>query len=314
MHKFRWEGPINSLKLIKLVTISTGVALLLYTSFAIYADLNQFANRIQTITSAIWGALIALTFISSCLRFFRWESYLTAYPVSIPRSTNFLIYFSGFALITTPASVGENIRSVFLSKYHLTFSNCLALFISERLMDVAAMLLIVLVAAASNDNLYIAWVSALTLLAFFGVLFSPFLNGPLKKVKDAKMIRFLAILTFKAPGRLRKQPLAIAGIATLAAWCLQGFGLALILHSMGEELTPILAIGIYAGSVLLGSISFIPGGMGATEAVMALALTELVGIDPATALAAAVVSRLTTLWVAVAYGSSALAFLGAKTP
>lgn len=83
---------------------------------------------------------------------------------------------------------------------------------------------------------------------------------------------------------------------------------------MGEGFTPILAIGIYSGSVLFGSLSFIPGGLGATEAVIAAALTILLGIDSSTAWAAAVASRLTTVWAAVAYGIPALALLGTRTP
>ena len=60
-------------------------------------------------------------------------------------------------------------------------------------------------------------------------------------------------------------------------------------------------MGIYAISVLAGAVSFIPGGLGSTEAVMGLLLV-LVGAEPATAIAATIICRLATLWFAVVIG------------
>jgi glycosyltransferase 2 family protein len=71
------------------------------------------------------------------------------------------------------------------------------------------------------------------------------------------------------------------------------------------------AMGIYAVSLLAGALSFVPGGIGTTEGVMALLLAGL-GAGAATLVAAPLISRLTTLWFAVALGLLAAARLGLR--
>ena len=66
------------------------------------------------------------------------------------------------------------------------------------------------------------------------------------------------------------------------------------------------AIGVYAAGILIGALSFIPGGLGSTEAAMVVMLSVL-GLDLSTALAATIVCRVATLWFAVALGFSAFA-------
>ncbi len=87
----------------------------------------------------------------------------------------------------------------------------------------------------------------------------------------------------------------------LIAWGAEGVAFHIILRSLDVPISLALAVGIYAVSVLAGALSFIPGGLGSTEAVMGVLLV-LVGVDTATAVAATLVWRLATLWFAVAIG------------
>jgi uncharacterized protein (TIRG00374 family) len=63
---------------------------------------------------------------------------------------------------------------------------------------------------------------------------------------------------------------------------------------------------IYAIASLLGAISFLPGGLGATEGTMAILLTELSGLEKDPAIAATLLARFATLWFAVLLGIVAL--------
>lgn len=184
MHIFSSKTTLGSYRPFKAVAISIILALVIYISLAFYLDLNQFSSLLQAIELKIWIVLVSLTFISSCVRFIRWGSYLTCYDARLPVATSFLIYFSGFALIATPAAVGENIRSIFASRYQLSFSDCLALFISERYTDIAAILLIVCFVATSEGHLHIAWGSAITLSSFVIILRSPLLKSLFRTVQS----------------------------------------------------------------------------------------------------------------------------------
>jgi uncharacterized protein (TIRG00374 family) len=88
----------------------------------------------------------------------------------------------------------------------------------------------------------------------------------------------------------------------LIAWAFEGAGLG-ILSSMfpATGLNLATAIGIYAIAVLIGALSFLPGGLGGTEAVMT-ALLSANGLTVSQALLVTLTCRLVTLWFAVAVG------------
>jgi uncharacterized protein (TIRG00374 family) len=62
-----------------------------------------------------------------------------------------------------------------------------------------------------------------------------------------------------------------------------------------------VGVGIYAVAVILGAVSFLPGGLGSTEAVMTT-LLSLRGYSVGDALLITIVCRLVTLWLAVGLG------------
>jgi uncharacterized membrane protein YbhN (UPF0104 family) len=87
----------------------------------------------------------------------------------------------------------------------------------------------------------------------------------------------------------------------LLAWLPPGLGLFMILLDLGLTVTVPIAIGIFSISLLAGVVSFFPGGLGTTEAAIVL-LVLTVGGDPPVAVATAIISRVSTLWFAVALG------------
>ena len=63
-----------------------------------------------------------------------------------------------------------------------------------------------------------------------------------------------------------------------------------------------MAVFVYAFAMLVGGLSFLPGGLGSSEAVM-IGLLSLYGLPEATAVTATLICRLATLWFAVALGA-----------
>ena len=94
------------------------------------------------------------------------------------------------------------------------------------------------------------------------------------------------------------------------AWILQGMAFIYLLEHFSVEVSLWVAIGIYAASLLAGAISFIPGGVGTTEAAMAFLLIA-VGADKQTALIIPVIARIASLWFAVILGTASVLTLGA---
>jgi uncharacterized protein (TIRG00374 family) len=107
---------------------------------------------------------------------------------------------------------------------------------------------------------------------------------------------------------LKSGPLYAGLVLGLIAWGAEGIAFHVILEALYINTSLLLAVGIYSISVLAGALSFIPGGLGSTEAVMVLLLT-LVGADTPTAVAATLICRLTTLWFAVVIGGIVMVVL-----
>jgi len=98
---------------------------------------------------------------------------------------------------------------------------------------------------------------------------------------------------------------------SIVAWAAEGYALHLVMAAMGTDPPIARAIGIYSLAILGGALFFLPGGLGSTEAFM-FALLVQAGMDSGSAAAATVISRVTTLWFAVAIGWVALITKGVR--
>lgn len=99
----------------------------------------------------------------------------------------------------------------------------------------------------------------------------------------------------------------------LVAWGAEAVGLKLVADVVAPiELSIPAAMGIYAIAIIVGALSFLPGGLGSTEAVMA-ALLFAHGYTMPQAILLTLVCRLLTLWLAVVIGWLCVWALRGKT-
>ena len=295
--------------------------LLTMVGYAVAVLWSGYAETWQAVSSlglGMWLLVLLLSFINYVIRYARWEIYLASLDTpSIPRRQHFLIYLAGFALTTTPGKAGEAIRSYYLKPYGVGYGQSLSVLFVERLMDLLAVILIALLSTRYfEDPAYFtaACLAGLVVLAILPLVhyrplwnwlavtannISPKLGNPVNKLVG--MINDSAVL-------LKNRLLYGGLLLAIVAWGLEGYGFYLVLHVLGLEVNPLVAVGIYSIAVLIGAMSFFPGGLGGTEVVMGLLLIA-VGADNATAVAATLICRLATLWFAVVLGLGALAIV-----
>ena len=103
--------------------------------------------------------------------------------------------------------------------------------------------------------------------------------------------------------------LLVGGGIGIFAWGSEGLALYFICDALDLGIDPLVAISLYSIAVLLGALTFMPGGLGGTEVVMGLMLMAM-GASSADALVATLVCRIATLWFAVLIGLIAMASLG----
>ena len=233
------------------------------------------------------------------VRFWRWQVYLRRLSIDVPTNRSFWIYFAGQTMTLSPGKVGEVLKSLLLKRsFGTPISRSAPIVLVERITDGLGVVIIAAVAgalAAGKWELIVATVAGAAVLILAVKL-------PLADRFQALAEARAAASELLGPGLLAGMTLVSAGawfFECLASYvCVRGLGLDVSLADVS------LAFSV-AG--LAGAISFIPGGLGVTEAGFTGLLRVLGDVTRAEAAAATVLTRLATLWFAVALGLVALA-------
>ncbi len=307
---------MNRLSPSKLRWISYSIVffMLLYIA-ALLFTLNDDTTleRIKEIPLTLYLWLLLLSIASYLFRFSRWYYFLHPLESTISIQKHMLIYFSGFALTTTPGKAGETIRSLFLAPLGIKYHQSLSAFFSERLLDVVAVLTLSVFLFAWKFPEHQQWImlSTVFIVMIFLLVRSTLISILIKRfLKHKSKVLFIAFQG-QVSRFLSNRSLLIAFPLSLMAWTAQGYGLYLIVDALGFNFSPFVIIGIYNISILAGAISFIPGGIGATEAAISILLISI-GMDASLAVVASIVCRGMTLWVAVGIGLVSLVIIGRK--
>ncbi|WP_353572492.1 lysylphosphatidylglycerol synthase transmembrane domain-containing protein [Candidatus Albibeggiatoa sp. nov. BB20] len=297
----------------------TALAILAYFSYTLWIGWEETLGAIFRLGITGWIIILALSLINYGLRFARWQWYLsTTEYQDLTLIQSFRYYLVGFAFTTTPGKVGEMIRSVFLYSHNVSFPQSISMYFIERLSDLLTMVLLSAL-ILSQFTAYAKWLIPPILVAaiILTVLQRPTLLQSVQNIlhhylpeKLDQLVSKIFELLSHARGLLTFKFLYGGLVLSLIAWSAEGLGFYLILYYLDVDISLALAIGIYAMSIVIGAASFMPGGLGGTEAAMLLFLVSL-GVSQEVAFAATLICRFATLWFAVVLG--ALAMIGLDT-
>ena len=288
-----------------------------YLGFALWSGWQDVLTAVGKVGALGVATALSLSLCNYGLRFCRWQAYLRALDHPVPWRPSLGIYIAGFALTTTPGKAGEALRGVLLKRRGVPYPASLAAFVSERLSDLLAIILLTLVGLAAFPRLQpLIAVGTAGVLAAFLMLSRRSLLERLHRTSGRTRLAFLirqvsqVLLQARrchAPGLL-----AAATGLSLLAWAAEAWAFHLVLRWMGLDAPLAFAVFVYAISMLAGALSFLPGGLGGAEIVM-VSLLAWKGMGSADAIAATVLIRLSTLWFAVAIGVAALLALRGRT-
>ncbi|AUM01054.1 hypothetical protein B4966_13510 [Rhodocyclaceae bacterium] len=294
------------------LAITVALAALGYLGFSLWAGWQGIWRAISTV--GVEGILIALvlSLLNYALRFLRWQKFLAALGHPMPAIFSGVIYVAGFALTTTPGKAGELLRAVFLRRHGIPYAHTMAAFVSERLSDSIAILLLAMLGFAIHPHgSVILVIGLLAIRLAIGLLTRAHLLSPWvqrhtgSKPVSSRVLHQLSEVLVKTRQCHTPVLLATATALSLPAWAAESYAFYLILTWMGQQVSLLYACSVYALSLLAGAISFLPGGLGGAEAAM-VGLLLLSGVPEVEAIAATLIIRLVTLWFAVALGAIAL--------
>lgn len=290
-----------------------------YLGFSLWGGWQSVSEAMLKV--GVGGIVIALCMssLNYALRFTRWQSYLRAVGHSVPGRPSLHIYLAGFALTTTPGKAGEALRGVLLKPWGVPYPRSFAVFVSERLSDLFAVVLLSLLGLSLYpDAMPMIVLGIALILASFVVLSQRrLIEWALHWIAERQgklmvVARHLLHVLLEAQRCHRPGLLITATLLSLLAWGAEAVAFYWILQWMGADIPLVFAVFVYAVAMLAGAISFMPGGLGSAEAVM-VGLLVLKGMPSADAIAATVLIRLATLWFAVAVGGFLLFRIQGRT-
>lgn len=293
--------PVRSISLAIVVTV------VLYVGIATLADWEAFGAAVSALPGLLWVQVMALSLLSYLLRFARWHHFIVALGHKVPILRNLEIYLAAFALTLTPGKAGETIRSVYLHPYGVSYPHSIGAFVSERLLDLVAVGALASLAVSMFPEHRLWMFAAITCIVIVILLLrSRLLSLIGRRAAGSSVVGHAAKLVATVRFLLSGRRVAVAAPLSLMAWMAQGVSLYLIVHALGYELTANTVVAIYCLSILTGAASFIPCGLGATEAAIVLLLSAA-GVGQTDAIIASLSSRSLTLWLAVGIGVLAMA-------
>ena len=302
------------------ILLSVGFALLVLMGLTLFADSRKLADALRGFRWPLLAPILLLTSFNYALRFVKWQYYLRRVGITdLPTRLSARIFFANFTMAMTPGKVGEVFKSLLLREAIGTpIALSAPIILVERLTDGIAMLVL----ASTGLIIFRYGVPVFATIAALGLLGFLLLQQQrlIRRIIDAgEGFRLIAKFTHhlhtfydSTYALLRPAPLLFATITGLISWLGECVAFFLVLSGLGFAGTPRLfltAMFVLAASTLIGSVSLLPGGLGAAEIGMTAMLLALI-TDPLmthdVAVAATLLIRFCTLWFGVALGVVAL--------
>src|SRR5215471_10982714 len=225
------------------------------------------------------------------------------------------VFLAGFALTVTPGKLGEAVKAVLLRASHgIPMSKTAPIVIAERVTDLVALLLLALVGVFHYDvdRRFLIAGAVLVVAGLVVVSVDPVAKAAIAIAGKLPVLRRFAHRLDDAHAHtailLAPAPLIVTTLLATVSWFFECLAFLIVVRGFpGTDISVQGATFVYAAMTVAGALSFLPGGLGATEAGMLALLTgKTFHIAKGTAMAATFVTRLATLWFAVALGLPAL--------
>lgn len=309
---------IGSGNLGRKVALSAVLGALVVAGLGIFADFRQVGESFAAFNYQALLPILLWTLFNYALRWLKWDYYLRKlnFGQGVGRLDSGLLFTSGMVMAVTPGKIGEVFKSYLLKRINGTpVSASAPIVLAERLTDGLAMLLLM----AAGLNLYpparpLFWV--LLLAGFLGLIMLQsrtlterlftLIEGRALGRRIAPQLRAFYASTFAL---FSWQLLLVSTLLSIVSWFGECIAFWYVLTGFGQPASShllLVATFIFAAATLFGLVSFLPGGLGVSEASSAGLLLLLLPMTKPTATAATLVIRFCTLWFGVSLGMLAL--------
>lgn len=302
-------------RLVSRLVVGVGVGVAVFIGFSLWAGVHEVGEALR---SFHWGYAFLACLLAAAnygVRFLRWQYYLRRVGVTTVSTRDSLqVFLAGFALTITPGKLGEAVKAVLLRQSHrIPMAKTAPIVIAERVTDLVALLLLALVGVFHYDvdRRFLIAGAALVVAGLVVVSVDPVAKAAIAIAGKLPVLRRFAhrLDDAHAHTAILLAPLSLIVTTLLAtvSWFFECLAFLIVVRGFpGTDISVQGATFVYASMTVAGALSFLPGGLGATEAGMLALLVGKFHIAKGIAMAATFVTRAATLWFAVALGLPAL--------
>ena len=289
-------------------------AVAIYAIFLFISDYQKISDVVIDFRIEYLIPILSLVTVSWIRLILMWHLLLKKNGINIPFRKNIVIWLSGSALSLTAGQIGELIKSQLIKTlYDIPRTKTAPVVLVEKFYSLTGAIIagiIGIIILGMDFNLVLFSIAILSII-FLLIYYRPVLQYGLKRITKFKFFsKYSDNITDSYEILRNSTGSGISSICIALAicyWIIISLSVYVTLLAFGIEGVSFLkTISIYTSSVIIGVITFIPGGLGITESSL-VGLFTLEGINVSIALILSVVIRLTTLWYSVSIG-----FIGLK--
>lgn len=302
----------------KKIIFSVVLGAVVFLGLSIYANFNELMEAFALYNWLMFPVILILSLCNYAFRFFRWEYYTKTLDIKIERKMSFLIFLSSFIMSVTPGKIGEVLKSYLLKEQNGTpVSKSAPIVLAERITDFLSLVLLSMTGALMFGY-------GTKLIIGFGIFFVILVFVISNRKLSYAIIGFMEKLKFvsRLSGKIhtaydsiyhmvRFKELIITIVLSIFAWSFECLSFYLVINGFSVFGTPhidiFIATFVYGFATIVGAITMLPGGLGATDASLT-GLLVLLTIPKSVSVAATLIIRAATLWFAVIVGIIAVIF------
>jgi uncharacterized protein (TIRG00374 family) len=309
-------------RLLRRVLLGVAAGVAVYAGLSVWANARTVGHELGRFAWSAAGLALVLASANYLVRFARWQYYLRVLGLKVPADESFLVFLGGFALTVTPGKLGEVLKAFLLRESRgIPAARTAPIVVAERFTDLVGLLLLAAAGAFhfDVDRRFLVAAGVLIVVGLVVISIEPLARGLLRIVGRLPLVRRFAHKLDEfydsTAALLRPLPLLLAVLLSGISWTFECLAFWFVVGGFpGASVNVEAATFIYATMTIVGALSFLPGGLGVTEAGMLGLLGKLgTGTGRGVAAAATFVTRLCTLWFAVAVGLGALVLFARRT-
>jgi uncharacterized protein (TIRG00374 family) len=296
-------------KLKRNFVLALGLGVIVYLALSIFSGFDDLRAALSEFRWSLVPAILGLVFVSYVGRFFRWIYYLKILDIYLPPKINAAIFTAGLSMTISPGKLGEVLKSLFIRQVNGTpVARTAPIVLAERVTDGTGMIVWGLLGAlAFSQGPWLMLLFLAVTVAGVVVLRSKRLSLLAERAMDRlplvnKLSGHLSAFHGASNELLSTRSLIVTTFMSVGIWGFEILAVYLCAVGIGADVPFLMLVFIFAVSSILGSLSMLPGGIGAAEAGLAGQFATIGGLSSGIAVALTMVIRLATLWFAILLG------------